>query len=107
MRAHQPRQARYPVYLAEAVWRKAALAAFLALSFLAAVSHAQGFRGSMAGAVMDSSGGRVQAAEVRLQATESSIDRQTKSDNRGEFHFTDLLPGAYTVTVKLSAAIAL
>src|ERR1039457_6650406 len=100
MRAHQPRQARYPVYLAEAAWRKAALAAILALSFLAAVSHAQGFRGSMAGAVMDSSGGRVQAAEVRLQATESSIERQTKSDSRGEFHFTDLLPGAYTVTVR-------
>src|ERR1035438_4949839 len=62
-------------------------------------SRAQDFRGSMAGAVMDSSGGRVQSAEVRLQATESSLERQTRSDSRGEFRFTDLLPGAYTVTV--------
>ena len=49
---------------------------------------------------MDSSGGRIQSAEVRLQATESSLERQTRSDGRGEFRFTDLLPGAYTVTVR-------
>src|ERR1035438_4635034 len=63
-------------------------------------SRAQDFRGSMAGAVMDSSGGRVQSAEIRLQAIESSLERQTRSDSRGEFRFTDLLPGAYTVTVR-------
>ena len=82
--------------------RQAALAAILALSFMSAVSHAQDFRGSMAGMVMDSSGGRIQSAEVRLQATESSLERQTRSDSRGEFRFTDLLPGAYTVTVRAS-----
>src|ERR1022692_2565922 len=64
------------------------------------VSHAQDFRGSMAGAWIDSSGGRVQSAEIRLRATESSLERQTKSDSRGEFRFTDLLPGAYRVTVR-------
>jgi len=89
MRVRQPRQIR------EAAW-----AAILVLAFMAAVSHAQDFRGSMAGAVMDSSGGRIQSAEVRLQATESSLERQTRSDGRGEFRFTDLLPGAYTVTVR-------
>ena len=80
--------------------RQAALPVILALSFMLGVSHAQDFRGSMAGAVTDSSGGRIQSAEVRLQATESSLQRQTKSDSRGEFRFTDLLPGAYTVTVR-------
>jgi hypothetical protein len=49
---------------------------------------------------MDSSGARVPSAEILLQATESSIERQTKSDSRGEFRFNDLLPGAYKVTVR-------
>jgi hypothetical protein len=30
-----------------------------------------------------------------MQATESSLERQTKSDSRGEFRFDDLLPGNY------------
>src|ERR1017187_10027476 len=80
--------------------RQCALAAILALSFMAAVSHAQDFRGSMAGAVMDSSGGRVPSADIRLRGTESSLERQTQSDSRGEFRFNDLMPGAYTVTVR-------
>src|ERR1035441_8997991 len=78
------------------------MAAILALSFMPGASRAQDFRGSMAGAVMDSPPRRVQSAEVRLQATESSLERQTRSDSRGEFRFTDLLPGAYTVTVRAS-----
>ncbi len=49
---------------------------------------------------MDSSGGRVQAAGVRIQASESALDRQIKSDSRGEFRFTDLMPGVYAVTVR-------
>lgn len=51
------------------------------------------------GTVVDSSGGLVQAAEIQLQATESSIQRLTRSDGRGEFRFGDLLPGVYKVTV--------
>jgi hypothetical protein len=51
---------------------------------------------------MDSSGARVPSAEVHLQATESSLERLTRSDNRGEFRLTDLLPGVYKVTVRAS-----
>src|ERR1035441_2759443 len=76
------------------------VAVVLALAFMPAVSHAQDFRGSLAGAVMDSSGGRVQSADIRLYATESSLERHGKSDSRGEFRFADLMPGAYTVTVR-------
>src|ERR1022692_582103 len=96
----KPRHVLHLRYLAESASRILVSAVILAVSLIPAVSHAQDFRGSMAGAVMDSSGGRVQSAEVRLQATESSLERQTKSDGRGEFRFTDLLPGAYTVTVR-------
>ena len=69
---------------------------------MARVSRAQDFRGSMAGTVTDSSGGRVQSADIRLQATESPLERQAQSDSRGEFRFNNLMPGAYTVTVRAS-----
>ena len=49
---------------------------------------------------MDSSGGRIPSADIVLQSTESSLERQTKSNSQGEFRFSDLLPGAYKVTVR-------
>src|ERR1700691_3425224 len=72
----------------------------LALALPAWMCHAQDFRGSLAGSINDASGGRVQSAEVSLQATESSLARQTKSDSRGEFRFDDLLPGSYRLMVR-------
>src|SRR6202167_3368727 len=72
----------------------------LALALPAWMCHAQDFRGSLAGSINDASGGRVQSAEVSLQATESSLARQTKSDSRGEFRFDDLLPGNYRLIVR-------
>jgi len=86
-------------YFAEPASRILAFTVISALSF-PTTSHAQDFRGSLAGAVVDSTGGRVQSADIRLQGAESSLERQTKSDSRGEFRFTDLMPGAYTVTVR-------
>ena len=61
---------------------------------------AQDFRGSLAGVVADSSGGRVQSADVFLHASESSLERQTKADSRGEFRFDDLSPGSYRLVVR-------
>jgi hypothetical protein len=67
----------------------------LALSFC----RAQDFHGSLAGSVSDSSGGRIPSAVIALRASESSRERQAKSDSRGEFRFSDLAPGVYRVTV--------
>ena len=64
------------------------------------LSNAQDFRGSLVGIVMDSSGARIPSANVNLLATESSLERHTASDPRGEFRFNDLLPGIYKVTVR-------
>jgi hypothetical protein len=64
------------------------------------ICHAQDFRGSLAGAVNDATGSRVQSAAVTLQAAESSAARQTKTDTRGEFRFDDLLPGKYRLSVQ-------
>ncbi len=70
------------------------------LFFIVPVSYTQDFQGSLAGVVMDSSGGSIPDADIVLQSTASSLERQTKSDNRGEFRFSDLLPGVYKVTVR-------
>jgi hypothetical protein len=76
----------------------AVVAAVLVVS--SAVSQAQDFRGSLVGAVMDSSGARVPSADIHLLATESSLERHTASDTRGEFRFSDLLPGIYKMSVR-------
>jgi len=73
---------------------------FLSLALLPWIVQAQDFRGSLAGTVTDASGGRVQSADVSVQATESSLERQTKSDSRGEFRFDNLLPGNYRLIVR-------
>jgi hypothetical protein len=66
------------------------------------ICPAQDFRGSLMGLVNDASGGRIQSADVALQATESSLERQTKTDSRGEFRFDNLLPGNYRLIVRAS-----
>jgi outer membrane receptor protein involved in Fe transport len=72
----------------------------LSLAWVAWTCQAQDFRGSLAGVVADASGGRVQSANISLQAAESSLERQTKSDGRGEFRFDNLAPGDYRLMVR-------
>ncbi len=72
----------------------------LGMCLAPALCLAQEFRGSLAGTVSDSSGGRVESATVLLRASESSIERTAKSDVRGEFRFEDLLPGGYQLRVQ-------
>jgi len=50
--------------------------------------------------VQDASGGRVPAARVVVTAANSAIQREAKSDERGEFLIDDLPPGSYHVTVQ-------
>jgi hypothetical protein len=76
------------------------LIAVLVLGLCTAVSRAQDFRGSLAGTVSDTTGGRVPFADILLQADGASLERQAKSDGRGEFRFNDLPPGAYRLTVQ-------
>ena len=72
----------------------------LSLALFPCICQAQDFRGSLAGVVNDATGGRVQSADISLQATESSLERQTKTDSRGEFRFDNLLPGNYRLIVR-------
>lgn len=55
--------------------------------------------GTIRGSVADSSGAVVEAAIVRLQAAGSTAQRTTLTDEKGAFHFSDVAPGAYTLSI--------
>ena len=61
--------------------------------------QAQNPRGSLRGTVQDSSGARIPAASIVVEAADSSVRREAASEDRGEFRIDDLLPGPYRVTV--------
>jgi carboxypeptidase family protein len=66
---------------------------------LAAVARAQNPRGSIRGTVQDPTGARIASAKVVLQAANSSLRRETISEDRGEFRLDDVLPGSYHLLV--------
>jgi hypothetical protein len=73
-------------------------AALLAL-LLAPPLHAQNSRGSLRGTVQDATGARIPSAKIVAQLTGSSIQRQSLSEDRGEFRLDDLTPGIYHLTI--------
>jgi hypothetical protein len=60
---------------------------------------AQTATGSLRGEVQDRKGGRIPAASIMVEAKGSGLQREVKSDERGEFRVNDLRPGPYQVTV--------
>jgi Carboxypeptidase regulatory-like domain/TonB dependent receptor len=66
---------------------------------LAGPSLAQNPRGSLRGVVQDNSGAVVPGAKIVVQAADSSMQRETASDERGEFRIEDLPPGNYHLVV--------
>jgi hypothetical protein len=67
--------------------------------FLALTLHAQNPRGTLRGAVQDTTGARIRAARIVAQAADSSLQREAASEDRGEFRLDDLPPGTYLITV--------
>jgi Carboxypeptidase regulatory-like domain/TonB dependent receptor len=72
----------------------------LGFNLVSEMLPAQDFRGGLIGTVSDTSDARVPSATVILRAEASSVSRETKSDSQGEFRFSDLVPGAYRLTVQ-------
>ena len=66
---------------------------------LCVTGYAQNPTGTLRGDVQDPSGGRVPSATIVVQALGSSLQRETKSDDHGEFRLSELLPGTYHVVV--------
>jgi hypothetical protein len=75
---------------------------FLLVIQLALISlplSAQSPTGTLAGAIKDSSGARVPAAQIVVTGSGSASRRQAVSEDRGEFRIIGLMPGQYEVTV--------
>src|SRR5208282_406005 len=60
---------------------------------------AQNPRGSLRGAVQDTTGARVPSAKIVVESVDSSMRREATNEDRGEFRFDELIPGAYRMTV--------
>ena len=73
--------------------------AVVGLFFVTTAVMAQDPRGSLRGTVQDASGARVRSAKITVQAIESSMLRETLTEDRGEFRVDDVLAGPYRVTV--------
>jgi len=55
--------------------------------------------GRISGRLVDPTGVAVPGAKVRLTSDDQSLDRQTQSDDDGQFSFADVAPGNFHVTV--------
>ena len=74
--------------------RAAILACFSAIPVAA-----QNSRGSLRGTVQDTAGGHIISAKVTAQAVEFFLQRESSTNDRGEFRFDDLPPGSYHLAV--------
>jgi hypothetical protein len=77
-----------------------AVAAAFWLMFLPALAFGQpAAAGAIDGAVKDGSGSAVLGAIVTLETAASTAQRTTVTDDAGAFHFADVAPGNYKVTI--------
>src|SRR5579859_3263835 len=75
----------------------------LVLGLLGSLAVAQNFRGGIVGSVTDPTGAAVPGAQVMAVATSTNTTYKTVSSSAGEFSFSDLPLGDYTVTVSASS----
>jgi hypothetical protein len=72
---------------------------FLAAALLAPPAAAQTLYGSLTGNITDPTGGAAPNARIEALNTGTGIVKQTGSDERGSYLFSDLQPGTYKVTI--------
>jgi hypothetical protein len=78
----------------------------LAVGLLGSLAVAQNFRGGIVGSVTDATGAAVPGAQVVAVATSTNTTYKTVTSSAGEFSFSDLPLGDYTVTVSTSGFAA-
>lgn len=76
-----------------------ALPLLLLLTASSAVMDAQTFRGAIAGTVTDNTGAAVPGAKITAVETATGSQHQMVSTGAGEFNFTELPLGTYSVTI--------
>jgi hypothetical protein len=78
-----------------------ALAAFvLAILCSALVARAQSASGEIAGSVLDDSGAAIPKAAVTVLNTDTGLERRFETDSLGNYIFTQLSPGSYSLQVE-------
>ena len=79
----------------------AALAAFaISAALPAAYGQTLASSAALSGSVSDSSGARIPNADVTLNSAEKGITRDFKTDSEGNFSFSLLPAGSYTLTAQ-------
>jgi hypothetical protein len=75
------------------------LSMFLAC-FLSHVSYGQGGEADVAGVVTDQSGAALAGVQVTLTNTDTGVVRTVSAQSSGDYRFTSIAPGTYTVSVR-------
>ncbi|WP_158790547.1 TonB-dependent receptor [Granulicella sp. L60] len=76
--------------------------AVILLTVFSVTSNAQTYRGGINGTVTDVTGAAIANAAVSAVETSTNLSYKALSTSAGEFNFTNLPPGSYTVTVAFS-----
>ncbi|MBV9437887.1 MAG: carboxypeptidase regulatory-like domain-containing protein, partial [Acidobacteria bacterium] len=71
----------------------------LLLCLIAGIATAQVLYGTLTGNVTDPSGAVVPNAKVEAVNTLTGVSRSTTTDSSGAYHFQDVQPGTYKVTI--------
>ena len=79
----------------------AAIALAIALALVPA-AHAQVLYGTITGNITDTTGGALAGATVQVTNVATGAAKETVSDARGGFIFSDLIPGVYDVAFQLT-----
>ena len=80
----------------------ALLAGLLAFLIVSLSSSAQTYRGGIIGTVTDNSGAAIAGAAITAVEDATSVSYKTVSSSAGDFEFTNLPVGTYTVTLSMS-----
>jgi carboxypeptidase family protein/TonB-dependent receptor-like protein len=78
-------------------------AGLIVFTFFSAQLPAQTLYGTLVGNITDPSGLPVEGATVRAESPGTGLARETKTNERGGFLFSDLPPGSYNLTVRADA----
>src|SRR5205807_5754488 len=82
-----------------ASWLKVVLVVVIATLIASPFALAQSFRGSIEGTVLDTSGGVVPGAEVKVTGTDTGLVRTATTNDLGAYSVTELPGGRYSVAV--------
>ena len=72
------------------------------MGLLAGLVYSQAVNGSLVGTVTDASGASAPNTKVTVTETNTGSNRSTQTNESGNFTFSDLPPGTYTITAELS-----